>query len=89
MANSKGNMVDKHIPNIMAPKTQAVGFWSIIMSKIVNKENMIKVYPERNNFFIDFICRHVDKNLNAVIEIQKIELYLVACYFVAISYKTA
>lgn len=59
------------------------------MSKMVKNEYKIMVYPERNNFFIDFICKQVERNLNKVIEIQKIELYFVAYYLVAIFYKTA
>lgn len=51
---------------------------------IVTIEKTKNKYPKRKSFFIDLTGTQVDTNLNTVIEIQKIELYFVASYLVAI-----
>lgn len=55
----------------------------------VKKLKQIEQYKKINNFFEGFILIQDEANLNIVIEIQKIELKLVAFYFVATFCKTA
>lgn len=56
---------------------------------IVMIEKTTNKYPKRKSFFMDLTGTQVDTNLNTVIEIQKIELYFVASYLVAIPSSTA
>lgn len=46
--------------------------------------NMMNKYPNKKSFFIDLTVTQIDKNLKIVIEIQNMELYLVAYSLVAI-----
>lgn len=59
------------------------------MNMRVKKLQIIVVYKKINNFFEGFIETHEDMNLKTVIEIQNIELKLVAFSFVATFCKTA
>jgi hypothetical protein len=50
---------------------------------------MIERYKYASNFLDGFILTHEETNLKIVIEIQNIELKLVAFYFVATPFNTA
>lgn len=89
IAKSKGNIEEKHTPNTTALKMQANYCLSTQSSKTVRKESKTNNQLRSSSFLMDFIFTQADTNLKIVIDIQNIELYFVACYLVAIPYKTA